>query len=459
MSTVAAPPARLRPVLPRAIGAWSAAAVLVGSTIGSGIFRVPTEVALATGTVGGIALLWIGGAVIALCGALTLAELAVMMPSSGGIYVFIREAWGPLPAFLFGWTRLLVIQPAVLGAISLIFASYIGAFIPIDPGTQRIIAACLVVLLAAANCRSTRWGAAVQNISTAAKVITLAGLALLAFAFGEPAAGAFTDADWGIAGAAGFGGALVVIMWTYDGWADLTYMAGEVRDPQRVLPRALIGGTLAVVVIYLLVNAAYLYVMPVSDMSSSPLVAADAATRLFGTAGASIAAALVLVSTFGALNGTLMTGPRIFFALADDRLFFRSVARVHPKFETPFVAIAVAGVLGVCYLSVRSFEQLAEAFVLGVWPFYVLAVGAVFRMRRMAPEIHRPYRVPGYPVVPTIFLLASAWMLGDALVRDIVSTLSGFAIIGAGAPVYFFWRARRDAAGRPHSVDTPSRGP
>ena len=433
-------------VLPRSIGAWSAAAILVGSTIGSGIFRVPSEVAAATGSVGGVALLWTAGALIALCGALSLAELAVMMPRSGGIYVFIREAWGPLPAFLFGWTRLLVIQPAVLGAIALIFASYIGAFVPVGEGTERIIAAAVVVLLAAANYRSTNWGAAVQNASTVAKVTTLAGLALVAFAFGDPEMGAFAAADWSAGNAAGIGGALVVVMWTYDGWADLTYIAGEVRDPQRVIPRALIAGTLAVAAIYLLVNSAYLYVMPVSDVAASDLVAADAATRLFGSVGSSVAAALVLLSTFGALNGSMMTGPRIFFALADDGLFFSSVARVHPRFETPFVAIVVAAVLGVAFVSLRTFEQLANAFVLGMWPFYVLAVWAVFRLRRKLPEAPRSYRVYGYPAVPIVFIGASIFMLGDALIRDPLSTLLGIAVIGAGIPVHFYWSRRGAAA-------------
>ena len=428
--------------LPRTLGVWTAGAVVVGSTIGSGIFRVPTDVAAAVGTTGGIALLWILGAVIALCGALTLAELAVMLPRSGGIYVFIREAWGPLPAFLFGWTRMLVIQPAVLGAIALIFASYTETFVSAGETGERMIAATLLLALTAFNYRSTRWGAAIQNVSTFAKLATLVGLALVAFAFGNPATGAFAAAEWGVAAASGMGGALVVIMWTYDGWADLTYMAGEVRDPKRVLPRALIGGTLAVVATYLLVNAAYLYVLTVPEVAGSPLVAADTATRVFGTAGASVAAALVLLSTFGALNGSLMTGPRIFFALADDRLFFRSVASVHPTFRTPHVAIALAGLLGVCYVSVRNFEQLAQAFVLGMWPFYVLAVAAVFRMRHRSPQVQHPFRVPGYPLVPAIFLVASAGMLGDALFREPVATLLGFAVICAGIPVYFIWRSR-----------------
>lgn len=434
--------------LPRTLGVWSAAAVLVGSTIGSGIFRVPSTVAAEAGGVAGIALLWAAGALIALFGALTLAELAVMYPRSGGIYVFLREGWGPLPAFLFGWTRLLVIQPAVLGAIAMIFAAYVGAFVPIDDTTERIIAAAVVLLLAAANYRSVRWGAAVQNASTAAKVAALGGLALVAFAFGDPAAGAFAPgAPAGIGTTTGLGLALIAVMWTYDGWADLTYLAGEVRDPERTLPRALLGGTAAVVAVYLLVNAAYLYVLPVDEMAASSLVAADAATRVFGAAGASLVAALVLLSTFGALNGTLMSGPRVFFALADDGLFFRTVGRVHPHFRTPHTAIALAALLGVGYISIRTFEQLAEAFILGIWPFYILAVGAVFRLRHSRPDAPRAYRVPGYPFVPIVFLLASAAMLGNALVRQPVSTLIGFGIIAAGIPVYHIWH--RAGAGGP----------
>jgi len=429
--------------LPRRLGVWSAAAVLVGSTIGSGIFRVPSEVAGLTPSVGGVALMWILGGLIALCGALTLAELAVMMPRSGGIYVFIREAWGPLPAFLFGWTRLLVIQPSVVGGIALIFASYVGAFVPIDSFTERVIAAIVIIVISAANCMSTRWGAAVQNVSTVAKVGALAGLALAVFMFGDPAGGAMTNVDWGIAGIGGVGAALVVIMWSYDGWADLTYMAGEVKDPGRVMPRALVGGTAAVVLIYLLANAAFLYVLTVPEVAGSTLVASDAAARIFGTAGASIVAALVLVSTFGAINGTQMTGPRIFFAMADERLFFRSVATVHPTAKTPYVAIALAAVLGICYLSVRSFEELAAGFVLGIWPFYVLAVAAIYKLRRTMPDADRPYRVPLYPIVPAIFLLASAYMLGDALIQQPVSTLIGFGIIALGVPAYLFWSRQR----------------
>jgi len=427
--------------LPRRLGVWSAAAVLVGSTIGSGIFRVPAEVAERVGAVGAMGLLWVLGGLFALAGALTLAELAVLFPRSGGIYVFLREGWGRLPAFLFGWTELLIIRPSALGAIAMLFAEYLRVFVPLTGAGVRLVAAGAILTLALANIRSLTWGAAVQNASTLAKVLALVGLAVLAFGLGDPQRGAFAGPiafaplSWG-----GFGLALVAVMWTYDGWADLTFLAGEVRDPARTLPRALLGGTLAVVAIYLLVNAAYLYVLTPAAMAGRPLVAADAARAVVGGAGASLVAAMVLLSAFGALNGSTMTGPRIFYAMAEDGLFFRPVAAVHPRYRTPWVAIALAAALGIAYVAVRTFEQLADAFVLGIWPFYALAVGAVFRLRRHRPDVPRPYRTWGYPFVPLLFLVASVAMLANALVQQPVSTAVGFGVILAGVPVYHLWR-------------------
>ncbi|HEX6940919.1 MAG TPA: amino acid permease [Longimicrobiales bacterium] len=423
---------------------WSAAAVLVGSTIGSGIFRVPSTVAGDVGAVGALALLWVAGALVALFGALTLAELAALFPRTGGIYVFLREAYGPVPAFLFGWTELLVIRPSALGAIAMIFAEYVGEFVALTDGQTRLIAAGAIAALAAANYRSVTWGAAVQNASTAAKVMALVALAGAALVFGDGGAGAlgsapsFAPLSWG-----GFGVALIAVMWAYDGWADLTFMAGEVKDPGRTMPRALLGGTLAVVAVYLVVNAAYLYVLPVGEMAASELVAADAARRIFGAVGASLVAALVMLSTFGALNGSMMTGPRIFFAMADDELFFEPVAKVHPRYQTPHVAIGLAALLGIGYVSIRTFEQLADAFILGIWPFYALAVGAVFLMRRRRPDAERPYRTLGYPVVPAVFLLASIAMLVNSVIEQPVDTGISFGIIVAGIPAYHVWQALR----------------
>ena len=427
--------------LPRRLGLLSAMAVLVGSTIGSGIFRVPASIAEQVGTVGAIALLWIVGAMVAVFGALTLAELAALYPRSGGIYVFLREAYGPLPAFLFGWTELLVIRPSALGALAILFAEYTSNFVALGTVGERVLAGIAIALLAATNVRSVDWGAVVANVTTFAKVIALAGVALLAFLFGDMSQGALAQPiEWAPLSWGGFGVALISVMWAYDGWADLTFMSGEVKDPERTLPRALLGGVSVIVVIYLLVNLAYLWVLRVDEMAGSRLVAADAASRIFGGAGAGVISALVMLSAFGALNGSTMTGPRILYAMADDRLFFRPIAHVHPKYRTPDAAIILCSVLGIAYVSIRGFERLANDFILGIWPFYALAVGAVFILRKRHPELKRPYRTAGYPLVPLVFLIASVLMLANSAVRDTKPTLIDFGIILAGIPVYYFWR-------------------
>jgi amino acid transporter len=436
--------------LPRSLGVWSAAAVLVGSTIGSGIFRIvggPEGVAARAGTVGAISLLWIVGALVALTGALAIAELATMFPRSGGIYVFIREGYGPLPAFLFGWTELLVIRPSALGAIAVLFAEYAGRIFGYGDTGTRIVAAAAILVLGLANLRSVRWAAAVQDLSTAAKVLAIVGLAVVAFLLAKPGQGALAGPiGWSPATWTGFGLALVSVMWAYDGWADLTFISGEVKDPARTLPKAIIGGVLGIVAIYVAVNAAYLYVLTLPEMVGSKLVAADTATKVFGSIGSSIVTVMVMLSAFGALNGSMMTGPRIFFAMADDGNFFRPVAAVHPKYQTPWAAIVLAMALGIGYVSVRTFEQLADAFILGIWPFYALAVGAVYILRAKRPDAERPYRTAGYPVVPAIFLVASVGMLLNALISDPKVTLICFGVILAGIPVFLLWKGRGTGA-------------
>jgi amino acid transporter len=287
------------------------------------------------------------------------------------------------------------------------------------------------------------WGALVANVTTVAKVAALCGVALLVFMFGDMSTGALAQPiEWSPTTWGGFGVALISVMWAYDGWADLTFVSGEVRDPGRTLPRALLGGVAIIVVIYLVVNLAYLWVLRVDEMVGARLVAADAASRIFGGAGAGVISALVMLSAFGALNGSTLTGPRILYAMADDRLFFRPIAHVHPKFRTPDAAIILCSVLGIAYVSIRGFERLANDFILGIWPFYALAVGAVFILRRKHPDAERPYRTLGYPIVPLVFLLASVLMLANSLIRDPKPTLIDFGIILIGIPVYSLWSKR-----------------
>ncbi len=399
--------------------------------------------ASAAGSSTGSLILWVAGGLITLCGALTMAELAAMFPRPGGTYVYLREAYGDGVAFVFGWTRLLLIQPAVLGGIAVIFGAYAQALIPLSGLGVRVVAASALVILALANLRSVGLGAAIQNASTAAKVIALIGLAAAAFALGEPAEGGLLGSRvTGSTTASGLGIALIAVLWSYDGWAELLYAAGEVKRPQRTVPAALLIGSLVVVAVYLVVNAAFLYVLALDEVAASELVASDAATRIFGPVGASIVAALVMLSTFGALNGALLGGPRVFFAMARDRVFFARIGAVHPRYQTPYAAIALAALLGVGYVSLRTFEQLVEAFILGIWPFYVLVVAGVFRLRRRRPDLTRPYRTFGYPVVPWVFLLASGAMLVNALVTQPASAAFSFGIVLLGAPVYLIWRTK-----------------
>ena len=430
--------------LPRHLGLWSAIAVLVGSTIGSGIFRVPAGVADRLQEPGPVMLAWVVGGAIALFGALTLAELAAALPRSGGVFAYLLEGFGPLPAFLFGWSELTVIRASALGAISTIFAEYLGYFLRLSPGAVRYVAAVAIVIVGFLNYVGVRNAARFMNVITALKYGALAGLVLLAFAAGDGSFEHFSPAWRGGVQLSLLGTALISIMWTYDGWADLSFMGGEVKDPGRTLPLALIIGTAGIVAVYLLLNVAYIYLVPLAQMGDSPLIAAMAAERigLFAGAGGAVVSGVVMVSCLGALNGSMMTGPRIFFAMADRGLFFRAIARVSPRWQSPSVAIWLATGLGVVYVLFNDFQQLADKFILGIWPFYALAVAAVFVLRRTRPDLPRPYRTWGYPVVPLLFLAASLGMVANALWTDPVNTGITFGIILVGVPVYLVWRAR-----------------
>ncbi len=433
--------------LPRSLGVWSAAAAAVGLTIGSGIFRVPSTVAAESGSVGAAILVWVLGGVITLCGALTLAELAAMFPRAGGLYVYLREAYGPLAAFLFGWSWFFIRSAASAGT-ALIFVAYLRTFVPLEDGQGRMVAVALIILVGLANYRSVRLGAAIQNASTLAKVVALLVLAVAIFALGDAQTGALATAPslspWS---SSGFGVALIAALFAYDGWIAATLVAGEIRDPERALPRALGGAAVVIVIAYLSINVAYLYALPLADMAASKAVAADAMTRVAGAGGAALVAALVMLSTFGGLNAGIMTGPRVFYAMAEDRLFFRSVAAIHPRYQTPHVATAVIVALTVLNASVRTFEQLAEAFVLLLYPFIAMTVAAVFVLRRRRPELHRPYRTAGYPVIPAIFLIGVSVMMANALIKRPSATLLSAGIVAVGLPVYLIWRRKGNRTG------------
>jgi amino acid transporter len=428
--------------LPRRLGLWTSIAVVMGITIGSGIFRVPSSVAQSVDSVGAIAMLWTLGGVLSLCLALSLSELASMFPRPGGIFVFLRETYGPVVAFVFGWT-FLIVNPASWAGISLIFAEYLGHFIPLGDGGKRVVAATMIALITLANYRSVPLAAAVQNIATSAKALALIGLAAVIFALGKGSDGAlaapihFSVSSWGA-----FGVALIGVMFTYEGAAAFCALSGEVRDPARNLPRVLLLGVALVTALYLLVNAAYLYVLPLEGMRNpSSLVAADAMARVAGHSAAHVISALVMLSTFGAVAATAIADPRVFYSMAQEGLFFRVLGKVHPRCETPHVAIVVAGVIAIVWVSSRTFEQLTSAFILGLWPFYALAVFGVLVLRVRQPQLPRTYRTWGYPVVPLIFVAAAILVLANAFIEQRTISLINVAISLSGIPVYYVWHA------------------
>jgi amino acid transporter len=432
-------------------------AVLVGITIGSGIFRTPAVVAERVGATELVIAGWVLGGVLALAGALTYAELAAIFPRTGGIYVYIREAFGRGPAFLFGWAELLVIRPAALGAIAIVAAEYFWRLMGVEGAAPLAIlpmtlaqatAAVFIVMVGVVNYRGIHLAALVQNVSTVLKVAALLGLVVLGLvlpATHELPARPPLSALSGASALSGFGLALVSILWAYDGWADLSFVAGEVRDPQRNMPLALFLGAVAIIVIYLSLNGVYLKLVPIERMPGSPLIAADAAWVVLGRSGVVFVSAAVMVSAFGSLNGSLLVGSRIFYAMAEDRLFFRKLAEVHPRFATPYASIVLATLLGIFYVSLRQFAQLADQFIIGIWPFYALGVAAVFVLRRKRPDLERPYRAWGYPVVPVLFLLSALYLLGNYLVSEPALFLADVGgVVVTGIPVYLWW-ARRAA--------------
>lgn len=426
--------------LPRNLGLWSAAAVLIGTTIGSGIFRVPSEVARDVGQAGPMLLVWVLGGLVTLTGALSIAEMAAAFPRSGGIFAYILESEGRFWAFLYGWSELTVIRASAIGGIALIFAKYLGQFIALTERQESHLAAIVIVLIGLLNYLGISYASVLMNVTTILKYGALVGLSLFAFTAGTHAAPAAPAVAMVTTSA--ILTALVPVMWTYDGWSNLSFIGGEVKDPGRNMPRALIIGTSAIVLIYLVVNAAYLHLLSVPAIAGADRVAAAAAGQIpmFGAAGAAIIAGIVMVSCFGSVNGSLMTGPRVFFAMSDRGLLFPLVARVSPRFRTPSVAIWLATALAVTYVLQNSFAQLADRFVLGTWPFYALAVGGVFILRRRRPDLPRPYRTFGYPVTPALFLLASVGMMANAIYTKPADNVVTFGIILAGIPVYGLWR-------------------
>ena len=436
--------------LPRAIGTLGSTAIVVGTIIGSGIFLVPHDIAQRVGSVRTVFLVWIVGAALTLAGALSLAELGAVMPEAGGIYIYLREAYGKLFAFLYGWALLLVINSGSLATLAVGFAIYSATFVPLSPLEQKAVAAGVIGVLTLINYLGVREASAVQTIFTVAK---LAGLAtIIGYAMFSSRSGV-TQAAPSLSAAqttlSSFGVALIGVLWAYEGWHMLAFNAGEVRDPARALPRSYFGGTLLVVAVYLGANLAYLRVFPLTLLADDRYqrVAARTMEVLAGPRGATFVSALILCSIFGALNGTVLGGPRAYFAMARDGVFFASAGRVHPKFKTPARAVLIQGLWSMVLAASGSYKQLYTYVIFTGWIFYGASALAVIVLRRKQPELERPYRVWGYPVLPVAFSLAALAIVANALVRSSREALIGLALVAAGVPIYLFWtRAGRVAS-------------
>jgi basic amino acid/polyamine antiporter, APA family len=442
-----------RPELSRDLGLSHAGAVVVGTIIGSGIFLVPSEMMQAVGSARLVYLAWMVGGLLSFFGALTYAELGAMKPQAGGEYIYVRDAYGPLAGFLYSWTTFLISKPASIATITTGLVRILGTFPvfsffsraafshPFTLTYGQIAAIGAAILLSWLNYVGIRRAGEFQFLFTVLKVVIILGIVAVGFSYsGGTWANFATEFTGAKGGVAGFFAALVAALWAYDGWNDLNMVAGEIRNPQRNVPLSLIWGVATVGVLYIMVNAAVQYVLPAAAVAASERPASDAVALVLGHAGAGLVSAGMAISMLVTLNGSIMSGARVPFAMARDGYFFKAIAEVHPRFRTPSVAIIVqCGLAIVLLLLGGSFRQFFSLAIFAEWLFYMIAASTVFIFRRREPDLERPYRVLGYPVVPALFVLASAALLYYTFTDNLKSSAGGCLVILAGVPVFYFF--------------------
>jgi APA family basic amino acid/polyamine antiporter len=447
--------------LKRDLGVWSAAAIVVGTVIGSGIFLVPNAMVKNVGSPGMVFAVWIFGGILSLFGALSYAELAAALPQAGGEYVYLREAYGPLWAFLYGWTQMFVAKSGSIATLASGFFIYLANFrpeleqvwivVPMPLGNSfeihygQVLAMGVIAVLALINYFGVKIGGNVQVAVTILKVALIAGIIVIGLGSGHGSVSNFSTSVPAPGGIAGFFAALVAALWAYDGWNNVSMVSSEVRHPQRNLPLALITGTSAVIVIYLLTNLAYFYVLPADAVASTSRVAGEMMRRILGAPGAGAVSIAAMISIFAALNGSILSGSRVPFAMARDGLFFKRVGFVHPQHRTPSVSILALSAWACLLVLSGRYDQLYTYVIFASVILYGMATAAVVVLRFKRPDMPRPYRTIGYPVVPIVFVLGIASLVISTLLKSPVESLIGLGLIALGLPFYFYWKSRSQA--------------
>ncbi len=430
--------------LERSLGPMQAVAMVVGTIIGASIFVQPSEITRQMPSLGGVLLVWLGAGVLTLCGALACAELASAFPSTGGVYVFLKEAWSPAVGFLWGWAMFWSMHTGIIAALATVFARYAATFVPLGGTGLRVTAVGLIVGLSAVNYVGVRHGGRVQTLFTGAKLLAIAALCLAGlFLAGRVHRLAVPPvAMEEMVTARGFVLALAAGLFAYGGWHMVTYTAGETKDATRTIPRALVLGTLVVTACYAGLNAVYLKVLPLAAVRASTRVAADAADALFGSGGAALLSVLVLVSTLGAVNGIILTGPRVYYKMAEDGLLFPWFGTLHPRFGTPHRALILQAVWASVLAWTDSYRALFTRVIYTEWIFFALMAAGLFRLRRR-PDYQPAYRIWGYPVLPILFILASLVIVVVQVLAEPKSGAWGLGLVLLGLPLYFVWSTRR----------------
>jgi basic amino acid/polyamine antiporter, APA family len=424
--------------LPRRLGLLDALSIVVGIIIGAGIFLVPNLIAGQLQTPGRIVGVWIFAGVISFFGALACAELGTTFPATGGQYVFLREIYGPLIGFLCGWSMFIVARTAQVAWLAVTMTLYVSYFIPMSTGVAKLLGLAALALFTAINYWGVSAGALVQKIFTLAKVAGLLLIIAIAFLWrgGSSDTHAVVTSGWSLSH---FGVALIACVLACDGWVQLSFVAGEIRNPKRNILLALAIGSAVCTAVYVLANIAYMRVLSIPEIAASEHVGASVAERVMGHAGGAVVSVIILMSIIGTLNGCFLTSPRIYFAQARDGLFFRKFAEVHPRHQTPGFAIIAQAVWAAVLLVSGSYESLIDYAMFAIWLSYGFMVAGVIVLRIQRPQLTRPYHMWGYPVTPVVFLLITAWFLGNMIVSRPVPSLAGLGLILTGVPIYFFW--------------------